>query len=268
VSGVLPAIRCRKFRRLDPMKLNRVAIVLAVMSVAVTGCSSNTQAVTVGNAAKPSTSAAPVQTGSQRVLTADEIQKTLPTVDQVGTGWALSESDEPASTPSPDATTFTPAQCAFSAQEGDSVLGITKSDVKPQAEGQVTFKQGTDSPFDVHQTSVSIKSYADNVDTSGIVAAASKLAECSKFTSTDSGGVTSSFELFPLSLPNYGDKTLAFRLQGGAGMFIIVGDVVGIVLGHNVITVAQFGLGKIDTELAGRVATNVMANLNTVTGTK
>jgi hypothetical protein len=136
------------------MKLNRVAIVLAVMSVAVTGCSSNTQAVTVGNAAKPSTSAAPVQTGSQRALTVDQIQKTLPTVDQVGTGWALSESDEPVSTPSPDATTFTPAQCAFSAQDSGSVLGITKSDVKPQAEGQVTFKQGTDSPFDVHQTSV------------------------------------------------------------------------------------------------------------------
>jgi hypothetical protein len=115
---------------------------------------------------------------------------------------------------------------------------------------------------------LSIKSHADNVDTPGIIAAASKLTECSKFTSTDSGGVTSSFELFPLSLPSYGDKTLAFRFQGGAGMFIIVGDVVGIVIGHNVIAVAQFGLGKIDTELTGRVATNVMANLNPVTGTK
>ena len=115
---------------------------------------------------------------------------------------------------------------------------------------------------------LSIKSHADNVDTPGIIAAASKLTECSKFTSTDSGGVTSSFKLFPLSLPSYGDKTLAFRFQGGAGMFIIVGDVVGIVIGHNVIAVAQFGLGKIDTELTGRVATNVMANLNPVTGTK
>ena len=167
------------------MELNRVAIVLAVMSVAVTGCSSKTQAVTVGNAAKPSISAAPVQTGSQRALKADQIQKTLPTVDQVGTGWALSESEEAASTPSPDATTSAPAECAFSAQESDSVLGIARADQKPQAEGQVTFKQGTDSSFDVHQTSVSIKSYADNVDTSGIIAAASKLTECSKFTSTD-----------------------------------------------------------------------------------
>ncbi len=44
--------------------------------------------------------------------------------------------------------------------------------------------------------------------------------------------------------------------------FVILVDSVHIVAGHNVITISQVGLGKLDTEVSARVAKAVMTNLD------
>ncbi|WP_104199035.1 hypothetical protein [Cryobacterium sp. Y29] len=110
-----------------------------------------------------------------------------------------------------------------------------------------------------------MKRYSDDVDESRLQEISKKLIECAKFTATDSDGVTSSMEIFPTSLPNYGDGALAFRLQALVSMLVVLIDSVTIMSGHNVITISQTGLGAIDTTLAAHVAEQVMVNLDAAT---
>jgi hypothetical protein len=247
------------------MKTAPIAL-LAVFVLLLTGCSADKQAVTVGNAAKTTQTAAPVEQASHRLLTSDQIAKVLPTAVQAGASWVVTPAGaDPTSTPGN--TTFTPAGCSFSADvngmSGSSILG---SGTAASAEGKLTYKpSSSSSTIDVHQAAVDILSYKDVVNTSVIDRVAEKLKSCAKFTSTDnSSGITASWEVQPLSLPNYGDKTLAFRLQGGVGMFTFVVDFVTIAVGHNVIIVVQAGLGGITPEVTSNLASSTVANLNNV----
>jgi hypothetical protein len=246
----------------------RLPIIAATAAaLLLSACSGGGQAVTVGEAPETTHSAAPVEQGVKRQLTEDEALAALPTIEQIGAGWAEGKAGEGESSgEEPEPATFSPEQCNFAVAGGDvSGLQPVDSELKPVAEVQAEFHLPGESAFDVQGAAVKIASYAEGIDTSKIEAIASRLEECSEFTSTSSDGVTSKMEIFPLSLPNYGDKTLAFRLQGSVGMFVIIADAVQIVAGHNLVTVAQFGLGKIDTELAARAAAAVMENLDEVT---
>jgi hypothetical protein len=259
--------------------MNRMTISTAILVAAaltLTGCSASSQAVTVGDAPAATTPAAPVESGAKEVLTPAQATATLVTADQVGTGWITGTNSTSTSTNTPGDTTFAPASCPFGTVGTGlaGIAGIAGIDLvdpagNPVAETKADFTQaptaGAASTMDLHAVNVSVKSYPDDVDVSKLKGISTKLLECAKFTSTDSGGVTSSFEIFPTSLPNYGDGTLAFRLQGPVSMFIVLVDFVTIVSGHNIVTISQTGLGKIDTALAGHVAEQVMANLDTAT---
>lgn len=241
-----------------------------VVAVTLTGCSGTTQAVTVGDAPAATTSAAPVEAGAKKVLTTEQANATLVTADQVGADWVAGASSTSTSTSDPGDTTFAPASCSFSAKDGGitgaAVVDPTKTAV---ADATAEFHQkpaeGDTFGLNVHGVTVSVKSYQDDLDESKLKEISSKLTECATFTSTDGNGVTSSWQILPTALPNYGDGTLAFRLQGTVSMFVILIDVVEIVSGHNLITIGQTGLGKIDTTLAAHVAEQVMANLDAAT---
>jgi hypothetical protein len=77
--------------------------------------------------------------------------------------------------------------------------------------------------------------------------------------------VTSDFRVLPLSLPNYGDQTLAFRVQASVSMFVLVIDIVEITSGHNLVSIYQAGLGGVDTKLAANAAKATMADLTKAT---
>jgi hypothetical protein len=252
-------------------KLAFTAVVLA-SALALTACTGAGQAVTVGDAPQTTKSAAPVEGGAKSVLTTAQATASLPTLAQVGTAWANGKNPSSGSDNTDSAKpTYTPATCSFSASNGSiSDLMPVPSTTKPVAEAQGDFHQpppaGDALGLAVHSLSVSVKSYKDDADAKRLDALAARLKACATFTSTDpTSGITASWLITPVSLPNYGDKTLAFRMQGTVSILIILIDSVQIVAGHNVITIFQSGIGSIDTELAGKVAKAVMANLNTAT---
>lgn len=254
--------------------MNKATIAALTLAAALmlTGCSNAGQAVTVGSAAKSTKSAAPVEQGSRALLSTSQATAALPTLAQVGTGWAdgksptNSDSDTSSSAP----PTFTPASCSFSAANGalsDLAVVPLKTPPVAVAEGDFHTLPTTDDTIglSVRALSVTVKSYKDDINAHRLDQIAARLKDCASFTSGDSTGITTTWQLFPVSLPNYGDGTLAFRMQGGVSFLIVLMDSVQIVAGHNLITITQAGVGKIDTELAGNVAKAVMANLDTAT---
>ena len=254
------------------MKKATTAAVALSAALILTGCSHAGQAVTVGNAAKSTKSAAPVEQGARRILSTTQATAALPTLAQVGTEWAEGKSSNRSNTDSSNKTlpTFTPASCSFSAANGAlSDLAVVPLNTMPVAiaEGNFHTPPAADDTIGltVRALSVTVKSYKDDINAHRLDQIAARLKDCAKFTSGDSAGITTTWQLFPVSLPNYGDGTLAFRMQGGLSFLIVLMDSVQIVTGHNLITITQAGVGKIDTELAGSVAKAVMANLDTAT---
>lgn len=251
-------------------KMTISAAIFVAAALVLTGCSPSTQAVTVGDAPVSTASAAPVEAGAKKVLTAEQANAALVTAEQVGIGWVAGSSIEDESTSEPDDSTYSPASCAFSTADGGiSGIAVVDPGQEPVVEAKATFQpapaDGDTFGLDMQEASVSVASYPDEIDASKFDGISEKLAECAAFTSTDSTGVTSSWQIFPTSLPNYGDGTLAFRLQGSVSMFVVLVDVVMVASGHNLITITQAGLGEIDTDLGGRVAEQVMANLDAAT---
>ncbi len=247
------------------MNLRLPLVVLTAAAMLLTGCAGSGQAVTVGEAPESTHSAAPVAQGAEKQLTEDEALAALPSPEQIGDAWVEGKAQE-SNGEEPGPATFSPEQCDFSVADGRvSGLQVADENSKPVAEVQGDYHLPGESPFEIQGAAVQIKSYEETIDTSKVEAIASRLEDCAEFTSTSSEGITSKFEVFPLALPNYGNETLAFRLQGSVGVFVIIADMVLIVAGHNVVTVAHLGLGKIDTELAARAASAVMENLDTVT---
>lgn len=253
--------------------VKRISIAATVLAAALvlSGCSSAGQAVTVGAAAKSTKVAAPVEQGSKKVLTTAQATAALPTLAQVGATWAPGKANANSDTSTAKTPTFVPASCSFSAKDGAlSDLAVVPSTTTPVAEAQGDFHIPPPADdtigLNVHSLTVTVKSYKDDVDAKRLDQIAARLKACSAFTSSDTAsGIMAKWQMIPVSLPNYGDGTLAFRMQGTVSFLIILIDSVQIVAGHNIVTVGQTGLGKIDTELAGNVAKAVMANLDAAT---
>lgn len=256
-----------------PMQKLTIAAIALAAALALTACSGPGQAVTVGNAPKTTKSAVPIERGAKSVLTTSQATAALPTLAQVGAAWAdgKSAASSGSDTSASAKPTFTPATCSFSATNGATAdLAVVAATTKPVAEAQGDFHKPP--PADdtlglaVHSLTVNVKSYKDDADAKRLDAIATRLKDCATFTSSDpTTGITANWQITPVSLPNYGDKTLAFRMQGAVSFLIFLVDSVQIVAGHNVITIFQSGVGSIDTELAGNVAKAIMANLDTAT---
>jgi hypothetical protein len=241
-------------------------VALAAAALVLTGCTAGGQAVTVGDAPKSTQSAAPVDLGAKGPLTQEEAEAALPTAEQLGGDWADGAAADEAQEQAEEST-FNPEQCSFSTDGSLAGLQMVEDGVKPVAEAKADFHVPAKEDFslDMKAAAVSIQSYADPIDASNVERIAARLEECAEFTSTSADGVTTKFEIFPISLPNYGDETLAFRLQGSVSFFVILADAVQVVAGHNVVSVGQLGRNEVDTELAGELAATVMENLDTVT---
>lgn len=239
--------------------------------VALSACTAS-QAVTVGDAAKPTKSAAPVDQGAKRVLSAAEVPQVLPTAAEMGLTWVDGKSpNATGDDSSTNAPTFAPSSCAFTAADGTvGSLAIVPITTKPAATATADFHTQPASDdtlgLDIHSASVTVSSYKDDVGPARLTEIAAKLKTCATFTATDSSsGVTSNWQIVPVSLPNYGDGTLAFRLQGSVGLFVVLIDLVQIAAGHNLITITQSGIGAIDTNLGAIVSKTVMTHLESVT---
>jgi hypothetical protein len=241
-------------------------VALTALAIVLSGCTAGGQTATVGEAPTATQSAEPVELGANGPLTQQQAEAALPTADQLGSEWADGTGADEALEQATEST-FSPEKCSFSTDGSLAGLQIVDHAGKPVAESEADFHIPIEGKFSLKMKAavVSIRSYADPIDTSNVEKVADRLEECAEFTATSGDGVTTEFEIFPLSLPNYGDETLAFRLQGSFVFFVILADAVQIVAGHNLITVAQFGLNEIDPELAGNVAATVMARLDSVT---
>jgi hypothetical protein len=248
-----------------------IIVAVAILSLTLAGCAANSQAVTVGDAAKSTVSAAPVEQGAKGVLSTKVATASLPTAAQLGTTWvdgkASTDTDDSDDSTSADPT-IAPASCAFiSTDAGLSKVQVVPKSDKPVAEAKADYhvKSASDDDsfsLDLDTASVTIDSYKDDVDSSKLAGIATELKKCAKFTSTDSSsGLTATFQIFPESLPNYADGTLAFRVQGQVSFVTALIDEVNIVSGHNLITITQSGIGSIDTKMAQASAKAVMANL-------
>ncbi|GAB3399963.1 hypothetical protein GCM10027515_07140 [Schumannella luteola] len=246
-----------------------LAIILTAALAGLTACA-GPQAVTVGKAGKPSATAKPVETGARRLLTTADAQAALPTASEIGTGWVDGKNpsdDSGDDSGSTSATpTFAPAECAFSAENGAVAdLAVVPDDAPRAAEATVDFHQppADDSwGLDAHGVTVRIQSFDRDIDAARLTKISQRLEPCSQFTSTDpTSGVSISWQIIPVSMSNYGDGTLAFRMQGAVSFIVVLLDSVQIVAGHNLVTITQSGIGSVDTGLAARVAQTVMTKL-------
>jgi len=203
---------------------------------------------------------------SKAVLTASEVKAALPTPSQLGSKWKSGVASGTSSSTSGSDGTYSPAKCSFSSSSGTfKGLSLTGSAQKPLATATAKFKQAGATAFAFKGASVTVSSYKDELDSSKLGAIRDRLAQCQKFSYTDSNGVTSDFRVLPLSLPNYGDQTLAFRVQASVSMFVLVIDIVEITSGHNLVSIYQAGLGGVDTKLAANAAKATMADLTKAT---
>lgn len=240
----------------------------AVLVAALAGCASNDQALTVGKPAKATEVAAAPVDASKQVLTTAQAKASLPDADELGTKWVKGSipSSSSSSSDSSDGT-YTPEKCAFSSATGQ-LKGLSTAPGKAIAKSKISFKTKGSEGLSFDGTVVQVKSFKDEIDTGAFAKITDVLADCKKFTYTDDRGVTSDFRILPLSLPKYGDQTLAFRMQASVSMFVIVVDVVQVADGHNLISVYQAGLGGLDTKATGRAVKATMAHLADATSSK
>ncbi|CAN5156894.1 hypothetical protein BH09ACT1_BH09ACT1_16410 [soil metagenome] len=236
------------------------AAILLTTAITLSGC---TGGVTPGPTKSHVASA-----GEGRVLTNAEAKKLLPTAAQVGDDWTVADDSAFASSDVLSSATFTPANCAFSSNDGTlKDVPITTQTASGTAEGQYNLASSSkDAPsLDVHLVTVSVKSYPASVDTKQLDAVSARLAECSTFTAGESGGINAKFAVQDVSNPAYGTKSLQFGLKGSISVFSVLVNSLQIVDGHTVVSISQVGVDSIDEALAARVAKAVTANLVTVT---
>jgi hypothetical protein len=101
------------------MKKSVLLLTAAAISIALGGCTANSQAVTVGGTGKSTTSAAPVEQGERGILTNTQVAAALPTAAELGATWVDGKTTSDSSGNSDTGTpTYSPASCAFSSANG------------------------------------------------------------------------------------------------------------------------------------------------------
>lgn len=242
------------------MKKVTLAVVIALLA---TSCSSRSeQANTVGGQASTSVTVEAPESAAGAFLTQAQAQSVLPTAGDVGPDWSIDNSaaDEDDS----NSGTYSDPECgklfeSLSTADENSDWGRGAPAVRAEA----TFKQNAEEMFSVNMISFAVSSYESTVPDDAFDEMAAVFDRCNHFSITD-GGVSSTFDVLPLSMPNYGDNTYSMKIQGGVGVFIIVIDVVFVAVGHNIVTATNMGMGGLDSELLPRLLEQVMTNLENV----
>lgn len=189
--------------------------------------------------------------GAGRSLTTADIEDALPTVDDLPEGW-VRDPDEDDEDDGED--TIEPAEC----QEIMTALEDQADEIEPAAEASREFQADDFGPF----LMVEVKSYEEPMDEDRLPEMRDALAECREFTSTDEDGATAEFTTEGLSFPNFGEESLAFRMDLDLGMFAGAAEIVFVRAGHNGITFMSLAFGdEPDTELLEEIARTTMERL-------
>lgn len=242
-------------------------LVTAALCLPVAGCSSSDVATTVGTAPPtlPTTMPSPsgVDEPAKVALTEQQIATALLGPDDIpgSKRWRIDKENESAS---PSASSSWQA----SRPECEEVLNALENEVDTDsstAKGSVSLASGRD--FEQVSIREEIASYQDGPPIAELDRFIDLIGNCDKFTSVQDG-VTSTFEVFPLAVPNFGDKTYAMRLQISASFLIVIAEWVQIVVGDNVVSLTATGIGGLDSELVPETASIAVAKLNAAaTGT-
>ena len=241
-----------------------VGLTAVTLAAALVGCSSNGQALTVGKAPKATEAAVAPVDSSKQVLTKTQVKAALPRASDLGKKWTTGSVGSSTTSPTKEDGTYSPEKCAFSSSTGQ-LKGLKVATGKPLVKSKASFKTKGSAGLSFDGSVVQIESFKDQIDSSAFSKISDVLAACKKFTYTDGSGVTSDFRILPLSLPKYGDQTLAFRMQASVSMFVIVIDVVEVANGHNLVSIYQAGLGGLDTKATGKAVKATMRKLDEAT---
>lgn len=120
------------------------------------------------------------------------------------------------------------------------------NEIPPQEEAESSFQQSDFGPFAASGAS----RYADDDEASSVMDLLTEMAnKCQTFTETDEDGTETSYTITPLSFPNLGDDTFAFRMAGATPFGPINIDIASVRQGEIVISLVNGGLGQVDSAL-------------------
>jgi hypothetical protein len=233
-------------------------------SAMLVSCSTPEAATTVGSEPPVLPSEAPspaeVVQEARSALTKEQIkQALLSPADLPGTGnWRVEKEQSSSSSSASSSVKAQPKEC----QELLESVDLSEDKPEPgELKETIAFAKGAE--FELVGVQETVASYPDGPPVDELERITDVFSQCDKFTSTEDG-VTSTIEVFPLSIPNYGDRSFAFRLQANITFFVAVIDIVYIVVGDNIISLTATGIGGIDEELMPEVAARAVAKVNAV----
>lgn len=241
-----------------------VLLVTAMASALLVSCSTPEAATTVGSEPPvlPSEAPSPAEVAQEArsALTKEQIKQALLSPEDLpGKGNWRVEKEQPSSSSSASSSVKAqPKEC----QELLESVDLSEDKPEPgELKETIAFAKGAE--FELVGVQETVASYPDGPPVEELERITDVFSQCDKFTSTEDG-VTSTIEVFPLSIPNYGDRSFAFRLQANITFFVAVIDIVYIVVGDNIISLTATGLGGIDEELMPEVAARAVAKVNAV----
>lgn len=248
------------------MNLRRTAghtVAALCVGIALTACSDNPadEAVTLDDAEETSEAGGILDKedepevdldGAGRLLTADEAEAALPTMQQMPKGWSRDpdneddDDDEMGDDVEPER-----CQAVFDALETD--------DEDPAVSAERAFEQDDFGPF----VTVEVQSYDEELPDGRFGDVVDVLEDCPEWTSTDDEGTKTEFQASGLDFPNLGEESLALALEATSEGWPFTMDMVIIRAGHNLVTAMHMAIGgKSDAELLEQVARTTMENLS------
>lgn len=164
-------------------------------------------------------------------VTLDEEQLTaaLLSVSDLPTGYSVStEQDDNEDT----TTTGADEECSAKFEQ------LSEAEDMEAASAEISFEEGIGVILEQ-----SLESYEDGGELEQRFEAVTEvLSECPTFTDTDADGVTTEFQVVPLSFPNLGDRTLALAITGSTPDFTLRLNLAIVQLGNHAMFVGQGGL--------------------------
>lgn len=187
-----------------------------------------------------------------RQLTQAETKQALPSVADMPTGWSV-DPDNTLGDDGDDDSVIRPARC------DDLFNGLDDLSEDPAATSDVTFTAGALGPF----LGVEVSSMPNEVPDDALGAVLDVLDSCSTF-KLDDGNEVSTLTASPLSFPNLGQESVAVRFDVKSPSADFSFDLIGIRIGHNMVTVTQasFAASAGNIEPVQEAAEITVENLN------
>jgi hypothetical protein len=239
----------------------------AVCAALLTGCASRPErALTVADVEKTSTTAPNISDAAGNLLDRKAVDSAILPPAAVQAGWSGSFDDSnSASSASSNGSTVSPSTCKLFSKGGLTSFDTAAASKKPVAKASESYSPDDSSSASSLAKSgiqLSVASFRDTIDPGRLSDLRDQLKLCRSVTLTTKDGVTGEIHLYPVSMPNYGDQTLAFRLQASISIVTLIVDATLITKGHNLVVITQTGLGGLKPSLDTKVASRVMQALD------